>query len=202
MEWQNIRVVNIYLLIEYDYLTKVSENYLKRKEQTYDLMLHEMSLKNSQHDELVLLVLAQICNYHIMVDAKAMNWTMLNIPREGIAHAQHLAMCDLHLVYMGHNLFAELVKQTFPLMNQDQTFWLYVQNVPETLILQTPWLNRNTHTVIKNTNVKHVTDISHFQVSWPKTGLVIHIIEYTSANFHCAWQYTRIKDTWSDMYNL
>lgn len=55
-----------------------------------------------------------------MVDAKAMNWTMLNVPSEGITHAELLAKWDLHLVYMGHNLFEESVKQTIPLMVPDQ----------------------------------------------------------------------------------
>ena len=51
-----------------------------------------------------------------MVDAKAMNWTMLNIPSEGITHTELLAKRDLHLEYMGHSLFEESVKQTIPLM--------------------------------------------------------------------------------------
>ena len=113
-------MLNIYLLIEYDYFTKLSENYLKRKGPTYDLWLHEMSLEKSHCDELALLALAQMCNYHIMVYAKSMNWTMLNVPSEGITHAELLAKCDLHLVYMGHNLFAELVKWTIRLMVTDQ----------------------------------------------------------------------------------
>ena len=61
-----------------------------------------------------------MCNYHMMVDAKAMNWTMLTIPSEGITHAELLAKWDLHLVYMGHNLFEESMKQTIPLMFPDQ----------------------------------------------------------------------------------
>ena len=73
-------LLNTYLLIEYDYFTKVSENYLKRKGQMYDLWLHEMSLEDSCCNKLALLALAQMCNYHIMVDAKTMNWTKLNIP--------------------------------------------------------------------------------------------------------------------------
>ena len=59
-------------------------------------------------------------NYHVMVDAKAMNWTMLNISSEGITHAELLAKWDIHLVYMGHNLFEESVKQTIPLMVLEQ----------------------------------------------------------------------------------
>ena len=55
-----------------------------------------------------------------MVDAKAMNQTMLNVPSEGITHAELLAKCDLHLVYMGHNLYKESVKLTIPLMVPDQ----------------------------------------------------------------------------------
>ena len=55
-----------------------------------------------------------------MVDAKAMNWKMLNVPSEGITHAGLLAKQDLHLVYMGHNLFKESVKQTIPLKVPDQ----------------------------------------------------------------------------------
>ena len=51
-----------------------------------------------------------------MVDAKTMNWTMLNVPSEEITHAELLAKHDLHLVYMGHNLFAESVKWTIHLM--------------------------------------------------------------------------------------
>ena len=63
---------------------------------------------------------AYMWNYHIMVDAKAMNWTKLNIPSEGITHAECMAKRDIHLVYMGHNLFEESVKQTIPLMVPDQ----------------------------------------------------------------------------------
>ena len=91
-------LLNTYLLIQYDYFTKMSENYLKRKGQTYNLWLHEMSLEDSHCDELALLALAQMCNYHVMMDAKAMNWTMLNIPSEGNTLAELLAKCDLHLV--------------------------------------------------------------------------------------------------------
>ena len=79
-----------------------------------------MNLEDSHCEELALLTLAQMCNYHVMVDAKAMNGTMLNVPSEGITHAELLATYDLHLMYMGHNLFAELVKQTIPLMAPDQ----------------------------------------------------------------------------------
>ena len=61
-----------------------------------------------------------MCNYHVMVDAKAMNWAMFNIPSRGITHAELLAKCDLHLVYMGHTLFAESVKWTIPLTVPDQ----------------------------------------------------------------------------------
>ena len=55
-----------------------------------------------------------------MVDAEAMNWTTLNIPSEGITHAELFTKCDLHLVYMGHNLFAESVRWTIPLTVPDQ----------------------------------------------------------------------------------
>ena len=61
-----------------------------------------------------------MCNYHAMIHAKTMNWTTLNILSEGSTHAEFLAKCDLHLVYMGHNLFTESVKQTIPLMVPDQ----------------------------------------------------------------------------------
>ena len=81
-------LINTYLLIKYDYFTKVSENYLKRKRQTYNLWLYEMSLENSQCDELALLALVQMCNYHLMVHAKAMKWTMLTVSSEGITHAE------------------------------------------------------------------------------------------------------------------
>ena len=65
-----------------------------------------MSLEDSHCNELVLLALAETCNYHRIVDAKAMNRTLINIPNEGIIDAEHLAKCDLHLVYMGCNIFA------------------------------------------------------------------------------------------------
>ena len=79
-----------------------------------------MSLEESHCDELVLLAPAYMCTYHVMIDAKALNWTMLNLPSEGITHAELLAKWALHLVYMGHNLFKESVKQTIPLMVPDQ----------------------------------------------------------------------------------
>ena len=102
-----------YLLIEHDYFTKVLENYLKSKGQTSNLWLHEMSAEDSHCDKLELLAPAQMCNYHIMVNAKVMNWTVLNIPSEGITHTKHL-------VYMGHILLTELVKWTIPLKVPDQ----------------------------------------------------------------------------------
>ena len=49
-----------------------------------------------------------------------MNWTTLNIPSEGIALAELLTKCNLHLVYMCHNLFVESLKWTIPLMIPDQ----------------------------------------------------------------------------------
>ena len=76
----------------------MSENYLKRKGQTYELLLQEISLEDIHCDELALLALPEMCNYHVMVDAKAMNWTTLDIPNEGITHAELLAKSDLHLV--------------------------------------------------------------------------------------------------------
>ena len=50
-----------------------------------------MSLEESHCDKLALLVPAYVCNYRIMVDAKAMKWTMLSIPSEGITHAELMA---------------------------------------------------------------------------------------------------------------
>ena len=50
-----------------------------------------MSLEESHGDKLVLLAPAYICNYHVIVDVKDMNWTMLNVQSEGITHAEHLA---------------------------------------------------------------------------------------------------------------
>ena len=45
---------------------------------------------------------------------------MLNVPSEGITHAELFAKWDLHLVYMGHNLFEESMKQTILLMVPDK----------------------------------------------------------------------------------
>ena len=50
-----------------------------------------MSPEESHCDELALLAPVQMCNYHVMVDGKAMNWAMLNVPSEGITHAELLA---------------------------------------------------------------------------------------------------------------
>ena len=97
------------------------ENYLKRKGQTYDLWLHEMSLEDSHCDELALLALAKMYNYYVIADVQAMNLTTLNIPSEGITQAELFTKCDLHLVYMVCSLFAELVRWYIPLIVPDQT---------------------------------------------------------------------------------
>ena len=86
------------------------------KSDSNDSWLNIMKYEGIKGDEISLHALARIYNQHIVVHTKGCLWTMVKLD-ENITKDRLSEVCDIHLLYMGSYVFAELKRKPYSTPN-------------------------------------------------------------------------------------
>ena len=110
------------------------------KSDSMDSWLNTMKYEGIKGDEILLHALAQIYNWHIVVHTKG--WPSTTVKLDDNITESHLPeVCDMHLLYMGNYVFAELKRKLYSAPNPQSIItdpMLQIQAMKKSVYMEVP----------------------------------------------------------------